>query len=68
MQGSGQILHEAVEKTKVKQYLILKQLGSGASSIVYLAINTENKKQVAIKVIPKQYLNLDKKLMELVKT
>lgn len=66
--NSQEVSHEKVLNTKVKQYMICRQLGSGTSSTVYLALNTDTRKEVAIKVIPKEYLSLDKKLMELVKT
>lgn len=66
--NSGEVSHENVLSTKVKQYTICQLLGSGVSSNVYLAINNDSGKEVAMKVIPKDYLNKDKKLMELVKT
>jgi serine/threonine protein kinase len=43
-------------------------LGEGTSAKVYLAINEQTNKKVAIKVIPKAQLNSDPKSMELVKT
>jgi serine/threonine protein kinase len=43
-------------------------LGEGGSSKVYLAIDEKNNREVAIKTIPKSYLQLMSKSMELVKT
>lgn len=62
------LTHENVLNTTLKSYFLWKLLGEGSTSRVYLAINQKTKGYVAIKVIPKQYLNSDPKVFELVKT
>lgn len=49
----------------IGKYRIIRTLGSGASCKVKLAIDTETKKKVAVKIMNKA---MDRKLMTLVMT
>lgn len=63
-----ELKHEKVLETSMKGYFFWKFLGQGSTAKVYLALNENTLEKVAIKVIPKAYLNSDKKIYELVKT
>lgn len=65
---NDEVEHEKLAGKKMKNYFFCNELGRGVSACVYLAVNEQTNEQVAIKAIPKSYLNSDKKLMELVKT
>ncbi|CAD8132366.1 unnamed protein product [Paramecium pentaurelia] len=46
--------------TKLGKYLMLEEIGKGNTGIVYKALDTETKKIVAIKKIPKEKADIDK--------
>src|SRR5262245_19763783 len=50
-EGNADTLRE--EEWRLGPYRVLHQLGKGGMGIVYLAIDTRNQRQVAIKVLPK---------------
>lgn len=60
--------HEKMANMIMKNYEMYQLIGEGVSARVYRALDTNAYKEVAVKVIPKLYLNSDPKLMQLVKT
>ena len=58
---------KSLNKT-LKNYMIIKQLGEGSFAKVYQAVDERDKNYVAIKEVPKSYLEETPKLNQLLKT
>ena len=51
-----------IKYSNLKDYTLIKEIGKGAFSKVYLAIHNDNKKQFALKITDKKYLIKEKRL------